>query len=354
MKYLLVFTTLLSVAMGSLLAASEYESCVNDVSSCTEKMLITISLQSAQMNGSESIVTVVNSATSNSSGTYVLKKPLRIHVQKSQVIARYKIVYKQDFNYRPTETVIESDIFSCQDGAYSSSPTCGWQTDSNGNQIANSQGYCCNCEFWEIIGLSSSQNNRALDCGDFNFGEGSANAHCLRYANLWYSAYQIISYDLYYSINVWVYENDSGNQLAYFLLDPSNPIGSDTSLGCIVKLVGDFYPSSNPPDLSSMYLLIPTSPSTNPLVQEGSTAWMLVSASEITFTGLECDKIGVSYTPFQTESSKCLLTVGSCLSNQIYDLYNSDLKRISAGKSPQYLIATYVRVCLQVRRAIST
>lgn len=345
MYILLILSLSLSEAWLSLLAASQYESCINtgvDLN-CTDKMIVTLSLENSQMNGTESFETVFNSVTApNSSKTFIIQKPLKVFVQKSQVIARYTIIYKQDFNYRPVETIITTDIFSCSDGAYDNNPNCGWQTDANGNRILNSQGFCCNCQFFEILGLESSQMNRAKDCGNLNIGEGSATASCLRFDELYYGAYQIISQDLYYTINIWIYEDGNDTALASFVLDPSSTVKTDPGLGCTAEIIGDFYPSQPPPPISSYYLLMPSRPTSNLIVQQGSMAWMLIDPSLITFDGSECNKIGVSYDAFETQSSKCTQVVGSCLNNQLYDYYNSDLTYIQEGKTPQYLLQAWV------------
>lgn len=36
-------------------------------------------------------------------------------------------------------------ITTCNDDPFATAPTCGWATDSNGNNIYASQGFCCSC-----------------------------------------------------------------------------------------------------------------------------------------------------------------------------------------------------------------
>lgn len=36
-------------------------------------------------------------------------------------------------------------ITTCDDGPFSSNPTCGWALDANGTEIYASQGFCCSC-----------------------------------------------------------------------------------------------------------------------------------------------------------------------------------------------------------------
>lgn len=55
----------------------------------------------------------------------------------------------------------------------------------------------------------------------------------------------------------------------------------------------------------------PTSPSTNERVTAGSSEYMIIS-KELVGTG-ECNKIGVTYSSFRTESDRCSKKVNSCL-----------------------------------------
>lgn len=66
--------------------------------------------------------------------------------------------------------------------------------------------------------------------------------------------------------------------------------------------------------------------------------WMLVYRDMVTYTGSECNKIGVGYTAFQTQGQRCNVPVNSCLSNQIYDLLMEDLSRVQQLQAPKYLI----------------
>ena len=59
--------------------------------------------------------------------------------------------------------------------------------------------------------------------------------------------------------------------------------------------------------------------------------WMFISKDAVTLDGSECDKIGVSYEAFQNEANKCNMIIGSCLTNQLEDMYASDLLRITQG-----------------------
>ncbi|EME31581.1 uncharacterized protein Gasu_12520 [Galdieria sulphuraria] len=66
--------------------------------------------------------------------------------------------------------------------------------------------------------------------------------------------------------------------------------------------------------------------------------WMLVDTDQVTLSGDECNKVGVSYSAFQDESSRCLRAVNSCLGNQLENFYKSDLKALQEGTSGNYFV----------------
>jgi len=65
--------------------------------------------------------------------------------------------------------------------------------------------------------------------------------------------------------------------------------------------------------------------------------WMLVDKSRTT-TGAGCDLVGVSYTGFQAQGSRCGVPVGSCLHYQLQDYYNADVAADAAGRVGSYFV----------------
>eukprot|EP00826_Nyctotherus_ovalis_P042443 TRINITY_DN4363_c0_g1_i7.p1 TRINITY_DN4363_c0_g1~~TRINITY_DN4363_c0_g1_i7.p1 ORF type:complete len:527 (-),score=100.68 TRINITY_DN4363_c0_g1_i7:674-2083(-) len=258
-------------------------------------------------------------------------------MEKSYVTTRYNVRYVQDFNYAPRELFISSSVVSCEDSDTDSQPTCGWQHDSGGSRVPSSQGYCCACSFSEIFSFDTVY-RRGKYCGDFNVGTGSASAHCLRFDELWYSGYEILDKSLYYTIKINIYESESNTLIGQLKLDQSNLIDTNTELGATARLIGDYYPSSPAPELGHLYLMVPRFPATHAMVQKPSgDTWMLVDRSQVTLNGLECNKIGVGYQAFREESGKCNLNPGSCLGNQLKELYAADVSLMASGKNPIYL-----------------
>ena len=170
----------------------------------------------------------------------------------------------------------------------------------------------------------------------------SATAHCLRFDDLWYSAFSIPSPKIYYTLDIIIEQFSNNGTLidsSSLTLSPFHPVSSTTNKTLIAKIVGDFYPSIPPLDLSAFYLFRPSKPENHPRVLQGVGRWMFIDRNDITKDGSECNKIGVSYEAFENEGNKCEKIVGSCLKNQIEDMNSDDLKRMEQGEKPSYFIA---------------
>lgn len=88
------------------------------------------------------------------------------------------LCFVQTFNAAPGELVIRDSLLfsSCVDGPSSSSPTCGWFTDYQGNNVPDSQGFCCSYSIGDVITGGGDDSRGNLDCSLF----GSAGKRCVR------------------------------------------------------------------------------------------------------------------------------------------------------------------------------
>ncbi|EAR82880.2 male gamete fusion factor (macronuclear) [Tetrahymena thermophila SB210] len=311
----------------------------NEPNNCSQKAVIVLSLENGQIANTEQVVATLNQL-SDSGVNKQLQNSFIFEVTKSPVTALFPLIYLQDFNSQPLEQVIATTLFSCKDGFYDSSPTCKFQYDSKGQKILDSQGYCCYCSLSDILGMGNDL-SRGKVCYALNLGAGSATAHCLKFSPLWYSAFKIQQYQLYFEVNINIYTVDSQNQknLKQTLkLSTSNPTMKSSDNSTISKIIGTFTPTQPPADLSSYYLVKPSFPATDPRVLQGISSWMFVDKTMFTLDGTQCNKIGVSYSGFRQQSSSCSQPVGSCLQNQLENLYQSDLILLSQNKQPKYLL----------------
>ena len=124
-------------------------------------------------------------------------------------------------------------------------------------------------------------------------------------------------------------------------MSPQSPDARSADKSILVQLEGDLMTATAPNELSSLYLFVPSSPVTDPVVQAGMSAAMFIDKSLVTLDGTECNKIGVSYSAFRNQPNPCQQYVGSCLSNQLQTYYQSDLAAAAAGLPGRYLISNW-------------
>ena len=201
--YQLIFTFIKTI---SLLSKSKIEKCLNtentntSLTSCLTKLYISLTIQNAELSDTDYIETIIDTVTDLNDNNQTLLNPIKLIISKTPVKVLYPSIYIQDFNYKPYEQIILTDLFSCNDNDNSDNPTCGKFVDSNNNSILNSQGFCCKCPLKSL--LFGKTNIRGSQCKTFNIGTGSATAHCLRFHDLWFSAYAIQQYQYKYQITV--------------------------------------------------------------------------------------------------------------------------------------------------------
>lgn len=332
-----------AVTFAFLISSSQLQSCTNDGSEliCKKKLVVALSVQSEQAQGSESLEAQLDTAETEDGHVY-LEQPIRITVAKSNVKARFPLRYLRDFNAKPRELVIKESFFTCEDDAYSSDPSCGWRYDVNDKKIWDSQGYCCACSFESTIGINNDGYTRGGQCEVFNLAEGSSTAHCLEWDKMWYSTYEVGAFSTQYFMQVYITWPNSSNYTTDILnVSPSTPIVTTNNRTLTARLVGDFYPNSPPPSLNSYYLFAPTRPANDPIVLAGTRNWMLLDKSKVTFDDSQCNKIGTSYSAYRNQGNKCEMRVQSCFRSQLLDFYTDDIAAELAGSKSQYLLRAF-------------
>lgn len=345
---ILAFMIKVSIFNTSILSKSEIQMCTQTNNTtiklnCTQNLVLALSIENGKSDETENIEVFITSVKDTDGETRQIQSPYKININKTPVFAKYPATYVQDFNYRPVEQVISSDVFSCTDGDLAPEPTCGWVMTQDKLIVPYSQGFCCRCDFSQIIGIDTTTRNRGSNCNFLNIGVGSATAHCLRFDTLWYSAYDVKTYIIDYEITITITSRNStdhASNIQKLDLSPSNGIAASSDSQVIARLIGDFQPSAPPTDYSNYYLVIPSHPPSHSMVLEGPINWMLIPKNFFTLDGRECDKIGVGYFAFRSQASRCTVKIGECLHNQIHDLYMSDIQSMSMDKTPRYLIFT--------------
>lgn len=345
--------------------------------SCSQKIVVTVDLENNRLYETEQLnfgVSCVNSptdqcpcpcnyATDANCQCRDLRQNISVAATKTAVYASYPLTYFRHFNGRPYEEIVVGS--SCRDGENDAGATCGF-AKLGGQDIPHSQGFCCSCPLFNLGGASTSLTRGNLQCGLISTQKS---AHCLRLdATWWHAGFMIGEYALDFKINLNITTttaaasaadanstaagnstlgggNSTGSSRTEVLaITPAQPFQRDSGRRVSAKLLGDLEAYQQAPQLDGKYLMIPTPAGEGP--QESYSRrfneWMVVDSSKVTTTGLECDKIGVDYAVFRnSQPNGCGTPQGSCLRNQIYDLYFQDLARIDSGREPLYFVGRY-------------
>ena len=343
MKILLLSLWLVSLPLihGVLLSKSSIETCTiqdQELSggNCHQRILISLALHDSNGDTEALYANIHSIGTTNGNDKEQshLKSPIRITVTKTKVHLTYNIVYEQTVNGHPYEEVVKRfgwRIENCRDQDHEANTQCGFALDKENNRIADSAGFCCRCH-------SAGQEIRGVHkCTNIQAFTNRFSAHCLRMGKLYYDAYSIKPPTVEYKIHVKVEmgrEADRSDGLPFdweeietITVTPK----SDTltsQKGVTAKIHGDYAPISAIETFEDRILLVPSlSQKRNTrgnyarVYKEGAKSWLLIPVSKVDLSGLSCDRVGVGYTAFKNQISRCNYKNGSCLGNQPWDLY---------------------------------
>ncbi|XP_068682010.1 hapless 2-like isoform X1 [Montipora foliosa] len=374
----LVFLACLPSSHADLIAKSSITICENTGSAddpmsvvyekaCEKKLIVTMSVRSGQ-NGTEMLKTV-----SNVSKVYDevereqarLYNPFIITLAKTPVHLTYPYYYRGTVNNKPEEEVLVSDNGAwasgsrnlCDDTWETDESTCGFDYDSEGNKIWDSQGFCCWCseqDKWRGSFKDSTPFSRAgLSCKIFS--EVQAAAHCMKYDDLWYTVNELGRWEMEFGIHVKTFDQvleKVGNISkpkwvpgGEIVIGPHVRMGRGKYGRLLASYIGEFQTHRQFPTLTEKFLLIPhitdkIDPKNHPQVMNGPSDYLIIDKYEVNYkpTGPhQCDKIGVTYTAFRNQQpAGCQQKRGACLNNQPSDYFKEDTARRTQGITPLY------------------
>ncbi|GLC38807.1 hypothetical protein PLESTM_000779300 [Pleodorina starrii] len=286
-----------------------------------------------------------------------LVAPLRVSLSKSPLTASYPISYVQSFNWWVHEEVLQRE--KCKDGAYDEHPSCPWfYMPGETKPVADSQGFCCTCKMGQVWrdtwGVDRNMKRGNLDCGwnpKHIIDKDPKSAHCMKFDSQWYSAYSLGPAKMFFDITVKVViptgANASSTSITETLqLNPGKPMAATSSRLVTAKLVGDLATYTQLPELSNRLLVLPE-PSdkqanrTSHANRSPRTTWMIIDKNKFSFDGRECDKVGTSFSAFRYHENACGRPPGTCLQNQLKDLWERDLKAIKEGRTPMHMVTQF-------------
>ena len=104
-------------------------------------MLLSLTIQNAELEGSDFIETTLSQITDNDGNIQKLSSPIKITFSKTPVKVIYPSTYFQDFNYYPKEKIIKTISTKCKDSNTEAEPTCGWAYSYNNEKIPQNYMY---------------------------------------------------------------------------------------------------------------------------------------------------------------------------------------------------------------------
>lgn len=338
-KLIFIFTIFCHKIFSQIISNAKFEKCLrvseNSISNCENRMILTIATSRGKIVETQVLnqISGINGETINFDGD------ITITVKHSED-PRYEFPFlsmQTKVNFCPREIqkyVTDLPFISlCQAGHNDPNPTCGWVFNEKNEKIPYSQGFCCKCN-----GIFSDENVRSgSSCGMFEF---SSSAHCMKPSNVWYSVNNILPGILNIQISIEIKQDDRRLE---FILSPSIPQqfipkGNQSPFTVQATILGQLESLYRIPTFESNYALVPIEPTDDIYVKDRNKYTAIVPKSFVSLTGDECDKIGVSYMTFYSQSQKCNVVATSCLRNQICDLLESDTKRLSQGNRAMYFI----------------
>ncbi|XP_063905010.1 uncharacterized protein LOC135124076 [Zophobas morio] len=165
--------------------------------------------------------------------------------------------------------------------------------------------------------------------------------HCLTFANLWYSVYQVTKPKIVHRLRIQIfqkYEDCHGN--THWM---------DLTLGKVIELgtqklsfvdkdfvarycAEEIDMNDAALDYRSLKLLIPERRVVDP------DQFMLLPRKMMSDDGKTCDTVGVGYEAFNKQKKRCALPQGSCLGNQPKQLEEGDIQAEREGRPGNYFL----------------
>ena len=174
-----------------------------------------------------------------------------------------------------------------------------------------------------------------LDCKPT--GQKMSSAHCLRFGDTWWDLFEVDPSTLAYEIVAEV--SGSSVSTPYNLtMDTTSPFFVNADATLSGRLVGDFGSATAYPTYDNYMLAIMTQPLNSPVVSGGISNWMMIPREMIDLSGTGCNKIGISFEGFYEQGQRCAVQAGSCLYNQLDDLWLADDTRRSTNHTPEYML----------------
>lgn len=151
--------------------------------------------------------------------------------------------------------------------------------------------------------------------------------------------YSINPYTMVYSLTFEI--SGGGIKVPYNItMDQSTPFMVSPEGFVSGRIIGDFPSATAPPNFDS-FMLASMATINDPIFTGRENNWMIVPTNMVDLSGSTCNKIGVSFEAFYSQPQRCGVVAGTCLNNQLADLFAADDALRAVNKTPTYLLPRY-------------
>ncbi|XAR55039.1 hypothetical protein NMG60_11030415 [Bertholletia excelsa] len=267
------------------------------------------------------VAEIVEVEENSSTSMRNLRIPPVITVNKSAAYALYELTYIRDVAYKPEELYVQTR--KCE-------------PDAGADIVGNCERQvifpiCCPC---------GDQRRVPSSCGNFfdKVVKGKANtAHCLRFPGDWFQVFGIGQRSLGFSIQI---EVKTATKTSDVVVGPESRTATSKDNFLQANLIGDYVGYTNIPSFEDYYLVTPRQggPGQPQKLGTNFSMWMLLEKVRFTLDGFDCNKIGLGYEAFNKQPDFCSAPFWSCLHNQLWNFWESDMNRVSRNQSPLYVV----------------
>nr|CAD7409676.1 unnamed protein product [Timema poppensis] len=183
-------------------------------------------------------------------------------------------------------------------------------------------------------------------------------AHCLRFSDLWYAVYSLKSPIIDHSIHFQAFQmaRNANGTTVWKNLNDGKTVTLDaesqkyvTSDAKMSASYSSFHGDKLIPSLldhPEVRILVPQPVPVNkehlyPQLQGGPEEWLVLSTSQISLDGQDCNKAGVGFQAFYNQPDRCDAQKNACLNNQPLHFWQHDTRAKKEGRRGSYFLDNY-------------
>ncbi|XP_074662084.1 hapless 2-like [Tubulanus polymorphus] len=317
---------------------------------CVQKLQVTVNiLNRGQIVDNDHYIKIDKVHDRQFHEDVMLYEPVVIKVHQQPVSFIYPFFHQYNVNNKPYEMIITKDnlqgYLGCNDNTLPH--LCAFKDPEK-------KGFCCPCST-DIYHTRGGQDCKNLETPDGLDDSYHASAHCLKFHPVWYSVHDLQNPYLEHNIKLHAYTINSLsdkwvslNANLDILVGAQNVDVTDITNQVLVSYTGfSFSPELLPINHIRKYLLIPELNPEVPLDEDplqmkgGPGEYLVLDKDLFSFSGDQCNAIGVSHSAFVNQNQSCLHSAQSCLHNQPMDYWLEDVENTILKQKGQYFLKNF-------------